>query len=134
VYNFFWSTGKPYPDQIVSGQIATLLVAGYDTSSWTSVWALYDIARHPRIQQRIAQELADAGLLQVRSSPFYHILCLRNFQLCVCATSTSQACASLPPVRMNESAIICYLEPALVCQLFLSLQVNPLRLHWFMHP
>ena len=28
-------------------------------------WALYDIARNPVVQQRIAQELAAAGLLQV---------------------------------------------------------------------
>jgi hypothetical protein len=28
-------------------------------------WALYDIARHPEVQKRIAKELADAGLLQV---------------------------------------------------------------------
>lgn len=28
-------------------------------------WALYDIARHPEVQKRIVQELADAGLLQV---------------------------------------------------------------------
>jgi len=28
-------------------------------------WALYDISRHPKVQKRIAQELADAGLLQV---------------------------------------------------------------------
>ena len=28
-------------------------------------WALYDIARHPEVQRRIAQELAEAGLLQV---------------------------------------------------------------------
>mmetsp|Transcript_9942 Transcript_9942/g.27042 ORF Transcript_9942/g.27042 Transcript_9942/m.27042 type:complete len:541 (+) Transcript_9942:89-1711(+) len=63
------STGLPYPDQVISGQIATLMVAGYDTSSWTSVWALYDIARHPDIQRRIARELADAGLLQVQGQP-----------------------------------------------------------------
>ncbi|KAF5842337.1 cytochrome P450 [Dunaliella salina] len=63
------STGLPYPDEVISGQIATLMVAGYDTSSWTSVWALYDIARHPDIQQRIKRELADAGLLQVKGQP-----------------------------------------------------------------
>jgi hypothetical protein len=28
-------------------------------------WALYDLARHPAVQQRIAQELEAAGLLQV---------------------------------------------------------------------
>ncbi|KAF5830317.1 cytochrome P450, partial [Dunaliella salina] len=63
------STGLPFPDKVVSAQIAVLLTAGYDTSSWTSVWALYDIARQPDIQRRIARELADAGLLQVQSQP-----------------------------------------------------------------
>eukprot|EP00983_Pelagomonas_calceolata_P097287 1158227-Pelagomonas_calceolata.AAC.8 len=32
-------------------------------------WARYDIARHPDMQKRIAQELAVAGLLQVQGQP-----------------------------------------------------------------
>jgi cytochrome P450 len=31
----------------------------------TRSWALYDIARHPAIQRRVARELAAAGLLAV---------------------------------------------------------------------
>lgn len=63
------NTGKPFPDTLIKGNIAILLIAGYDTSSWTSTWALYDIARSPDCQRRIRRELSEAGLLQVPGQP-----------------------------------------------------------------
>ncbi|KAF5839758.1 cytochrome P450 [Dunaliella salina] len=62
-------TGGPFPDTLIKGNIAILLIAGYDTSSWTSTWALYDIARSPDCQRRIKRELHEAGLLQVPGQP-----------------------------------------------------------------
>uniref|UniRef100_A0A7S3R9P3 Cytochrome P450 n=1 Tax=Dunaliella tertiolecta TaxID=3047 RepID=A0A7S3R9P3_DUNTE len=63
------STGQPYPDAVVAGNLGTDLVAGFHTTSFTVMWARYDIARHPDMQKRIAQELAVAGLLQVQGQP-----------------------------------------------------------------
>jgi len=59
------STGQPFPEEIVLANLTIMLIAGYDTTAATCMWALYDIARHPDVQKRIAQELAGAGLLQV---------------------------------------------------------------------
>ncbi|KAF5832072.1 cytochrome P450 [Dunaliella salina] len=61
------STGEPFPEEVVFANFIMTLVAGYDTTAITCMWALYDIARHPDAQRRIAQELAGAGLLQVPS-------------------------------------------------------------------
>ncbi|KAF5842329.1 cytochrome P450 [Dunaliella salina] len=59
------STGEPFPEETVFASLTGMLIAGYDTTAATCMWALYDIARHPDVQKRIAQELAGAGLLQV---------------------------------------------------------------------
>ncbi|KAF5831099.1 cytochrome P450 [Dunaliella salina] len=59
------STGEPFPEETVFATLCVLLIGGYDTTASTCMWALYDIARQPDVQKRIAQELAGAGLLQV---------------------------------------------------------------------
>ncbi|KAM8714777.1 hypothetical protein ACLKA7_001181 [Drosophila subpalustris] len=41
-------------------QAAFLLLAGFDTSSSTITFALYELAKHPEIQQRLRQELKSA--------------------------------------------------------------------------
>lgn len=44
-------------------QVAAFLVAGFETTAHSVSFALYEIARHPEVQQKLAAELAGAGLL-----------------------------------------------------------------------
>ncbi|EGN99106.1 hypothetical protein SERLA73DRAFT_181927 [Serpula lacrymans var. lacrymans S7.3] len=46
-------------DEMLS-QIATLLLAGHDTTANTLVWTLYELARHPEDQQKVRDEIAAA--------------------------------------------------------------------------
>ena len=48
---------------------ATIMPAGYDTSTASIAWALYLISIHPHIQQRIAAELDALGLLRTAARP-----------------------------------------------------------------
>lgn len=38
-------------------------MAGFESTAHSVAWALYEIARHPKVQQKLADELAGAGLL-----------------------------------------------------------------------
>lgn len=38
-------------------------MAGFESTAHSVAWALYEIARHPEVQQKLADELAGAGLL-----------------------------------------------------------------------
>ncbi|EGN99109.1 hypothetical protein SERLA73DRAFT_181928 [Serpula lacrymans var. lacrymans S7.3] len=44
-------------DEMLS-QIATLLLAGHETTANTLVWTLYELARHPEDQQKVREEIA----------------------------------------------------------------------------
>ncbi|KAF5831541.1 cytochrome P450 [Dunaliella salina] len=68
------TTGEPFPEMTVKGNLAVITIAGFDTTATTLVWALYDIARHRHMQQRIKEELAAAGLLQVEGAPLARAL------------------------------------------------------------
>ncbi|KAF5833230.1 cytochrome P450 [Dunaliella salina] len=63
------TTGERFPEMTVKANLAVVTLAGFDTTASTLVWALYDIARHPGMQQRIKEELAAAGLLQMEGAP-----------------------------------------------------------------
>lgn len=47
----------------LSSQVAAFLVAGFESTAHSVSWALYEIARHPEVQQKLAAELEGAGLL-----------------------------------------------------------------------
>ncbi|KAF5835408.1 cytochrome P450 [Dunaliella salina] len=64
-----YTTGEPFSEATVKANLAVITQAGFDTTATTLVWALYDIALHPSIQQRIKEEMAAAGLLQVEGTP-----------------------------------------------------------------
>ncbi|EDW80387.1 uncharacterized protein Dwil_GK18681 [Drosophila willistoni] len=48
------------PESIVQAQAAFLLLAGFDTSSSSITFALYELSKHPSIQQRLRDELKRA--------------------------------------------------------------------------
>ncbi|KAG8743143.1 hypothetical protein FRC10_000360 [Ceratobasidium sp. 414] len=49
-------------DEEVLGQISTFLVAGHETSSTTTTWALYALTKHPEVQVQLRRELQSSGL------------------------------------------------------------------------
>lgn len=46
-------------DENIRDQVVTFLIAGHDTTANTLAWALYELARHPDIQAKVLQEIAD---------------------------------------------------------------------------
>lgn len=48
----------------LQAEIATLIVAGYETTANALTWALFALAVHPEAQQRCRQELQSLGLLR----------------------------------------------------------------------
>ncbi|KAG8686029.1 hypothetical protein FRC11_009638 [Ceratobasidium sp. 423] len=49
-------------DEEVLGQISTFLAAGHDTNSSATAWALYALAKHPKVQVKLRDELQGAKL------------------------------------------------------------------------
>ncbi|KAJ7184730.1 cytochrome P450 [Mycena filopes] len=49
--------GQRVSDRVVLAQIPTFLVAGHETTSTGTAWALYALAQHPAVQQHLRAEL-----------------------------------------------------------------------------
>jgi cytochrome P450 len=49
-------------DENIRDQVITFLIAGHDTTANTLAYALYEISRHPGIEARVLQEIANAGI------------------------------------------------------------------------
>ncbi|KAG9124666.1 hypothetical protein FRC07_010713 [Ceratobasidium sp. 392] len=49
-------------DEEVLGQISTFLVAGHETTSTSTTWALYALSKQPHIQSKLREELQNAKL------------------------------------------------------------------------
>lgn len=47
-------------DAELQGQVTTLLLAGFETTSTTLTWSLYILAKHPKIQQKLRDEIRQA--------------------------------------------------------------------------
>ncbi|KAG9128433.1 hypothetical protein FRC07_012541 [Ceratobasidium sp. 392] len=54
--------GQRMTDDEVLGQISTFLVAGHETTSTATTWALYALTKHPEVQQKLRKELLESGL------------------------------------------------------------------------
>lgn len=57
------ATGQPLTKQQLLPEIGAFILAGFDTSSHTIAWCLFNIAAHPEVQRRIKSELSASGLL-----------------------------------------------------------------------
>jgi cytochrome P450 len=51
--------GGGLSDQEVRDQTMSLIAAGYDTTSAGAAWAVYDVARHPEVWKRLAEEIEE---------------------------------------------------------------------------
>lgn len=63
------TTGEPLSHEELAANIATFLVAAFESTGHSVAWTLYDLARHPEVQDKLAAELAGAGLLWERGTP-----------------------------------------------------------------
>lgn len=52
-------TGIPREPEELGDQIATIIVAGHETTAAALFWSLYLLARHPAVQERVAAEAAE---------------------------------------------------------------------------
>lgn len=49
-------------DENIRDQVITFLIAGHETTSNTLAWTLYELSRHPEIEQKILQEIVNLGI------------------------------------------------------------------------
>ncbi|MGW3952336.1 cytochrome P450 [Streptomyces sp. NPDC004752] len=51
------ATGEPLSDRQICSEILTLALAGTETTATVLAWALYELARHPDVEDRVLAEL-----------------------------------------------------------------------------
>ncbi|KAI8067575.1 cytochrome P450 [Gongronella butleri] len=49
-------------DENIRDQVVTFLIAGHDTTANTLAWFFYELSRHPEIQAKVLQEIANVGI------------------------------------------------------------------------
>ncbi|CAO3680931.1 unnamed protein product [Umbelopsis ramanniana] len=49
-------------DENIRDQVITFLIAGHETTSNTLSWTLYELSRHPEIEEKILQEIVNLGI------------------------------------------------------------------------
>lgn len=49
-------------DENIRDQVITFLIAGHETTSNLLAWTLYELSRHPEIEQKILQEVVNLGI------------------------------------------------------------------------
>jgi cytochrome P450 len=54
-------TGQPLSDEDICHELVVFLGAGYDTTATTLTYALWALGRHPKLQDRVAAEVATVG-------------------------------------------------------------------------
>ncbi len=55
-------TGAPFSPEELRDQVATMILAGHETTAGTLFWASYLLALFPEVQERVAEEVRNADL------------------------------------------------------------------------
>ncbi|MBO0679233.1 cytochrome P450 [Mycolicibacterium sp. S2-37] len=55
------ATGRPMPDEDICDELTVFMVAGHDTTATTLTYTLWQLGRHPQLQDRVAAEVARLG-------------------------------------------------------------------------
>jgi len=107
-------TGEAFNDEQLGDQIATMILAGHETTATALFWALYLLALDPAIQQQVATEVQDAtvdGTLDIERLKFTRAVVDETMRLYPPAFLIARA-ASGPdtiagmPVRKNDAILI----------------------------
>jgi unspecific monooxygenase len=107
-------TGEAFTDAQLGDQIATMILAGHETTATALFWALYLLALDPAIQQQVATEVQDAtvnGALDIERLKFTRAVLDETMRLYPPAFLIARA-ASGPdtiaqfPVRKNDVILI----------------------------
>ncbi len=55
------ATGRALSDEDICNELIVFMLAGHDTTATTLAFALWELGRHPDLQDRVAAEVADIG-------------------------------------------------------------------------
>jgi cytochrome P450 len=67
-----YENGEPISDQHIADELLTMLVAGHETTSAQLAWAIERLRRHPRLLQRLTDEV-DAGGSELRQATIFEV-------------------------------------------------------------
>ena len=67
-----YENGEPISDQYIADELLTMLVAGHETTSAQLAWAIERLRRHPRLLQRLTDEV-DAGGSELRQATIFEV-------------------------------------------------------------
>ena len=77
-------------DEELIAQMFSLTLAGHETTSSTLSFLLYELARHPKYQERMRQEIRDArAVVTTRNGTEFTVEDLDSLTLCVNAIKVS---------------------------------------------
>jgi cytochrome P450 len=88
-------TGRHLPDTAVVDDLITFLIAGHDTTATTLAHALWQLARNPALQERVADEAGRFGdrpltVDDVRDLPFTGQVLCETLRLCPAAAAVGR--------------------------------------------
>jgi hypothetical protein len=91
--------GRPLPRERLLPEIGAFVLAGFDTSSHTIAWCLFNVAAHLEVQARIKSELGSAGLLHSGQDNCVTPRCALSLFVCLFGRAWC-ARVLLPPVLL----------------------------------
>ncbi|ORY94519.1 cytochrome P450 [Syncephalastrum racemosum] len=65
--------GLGLSDENIRNQVLTFLIAGHDTTANMLAWTLYEISRHPEVEARLLQEIANLGITHTEIPTFEQV-------------------------------------------------------------
>lgn len=82
-----YEDGSRMSDQLVMDELITLFIAGHETTSNALTWAIYLLAKHPDIQQKLHEELDgvlganDAAFSDIENLPYTEMVIKESMRL-----------------------------------------------------
>ena len=87
-------TGAPKSDQVICNEVYSILMPGHATTGVAMGWALYELARHPSVAERLRREVAELGpnpeLEAIAGLPYLDAVCKESMRLHTIVTETAR--------------------------------------------